>query len=122
MDFIIAFSAVQICAVLGFSIGFCWGEAFSNFDQQIKYLSQWFKRLSPFQKWFAASVLDAMHHFQYGLALMLAAMLTPCPSWLQTLLMWVGWGLVVGDWKDYQNVLRRLGLAKGTLLPRWGGE
>lgn len=115
MDFTIVLTASQISAILGFSIGFCWGEAFSSIDQQIKYKTEWFKKLSPLRQWFVASVLDAFHHFQYGLALMLLAMLSPCPSWFPawfgTVVLWTGWGLVVSDWKDYRNVLKRLGLS-----------
>jgi len=115
MDFTVSLTAAQICAMLGFSVGFLWGEAFSSFDQQIKYNSEWFRRLTPFQQWFVSSLLDAFHHFQYGLALMLLALTVPCPSWLpawfNTLVLWVGWGLVVSDWKDYRNVFKRLGLS-----------
>lgn len=102
----------EICMILGFSIGFLWGEAFSSFDQKIKYSSGWFRRLSPFIQWLVASLLDATHHFQYGLALILFAMeFSTLPLMVQQLLLWVGWGLVVSDWKDYRNVLKRLGLS-----------
>lgn len=102
----------QIAALLGFSVGFLWGEAFSKFDSQIKYQSKWFKQLNPFQRWLIASVLDAMHHFQYGLALILAVALfgEALPMILQVLFVWVGWGLVLSDFKDYEYVLKRFGI------------
>lgn len=118
----IALTAVQIAALLGFSIGFLWGEAFSNFDGQVKYSSEWFQRLSPFQQWLVASALDAMHHFQYGLALILAVMVygEALPVVLQTLLVYVGLGLIVSDWKDYEYVLKRFGLLSKSMEAKPG--
>ncbi|MEM3626436.1 MAG: hypothetical protein QXZ25_00210 [Candidatus Bathyarchaeia archaeon] len=116
MDLTVSLSAAEICAILGFSVGFLWGESFSSFDGKIKYYSSWFKQLSPFKKWLVASAFDAMHHFQYGLMLMLFVMefAAALPLMVRQLLLWVGWGLVASDWKDYANVLRRLGLSKGA--------
>jgi len=104
----------EIALVLGFSLGYLWGESFSQFDQAIKHRSAWFKELSPFKQWLAASTLDVFHHFQYGLALILLVSaygfcLDPL---LHTILVWAGWGLVASDWKDYQNVIKRLNAAK----------
>jgi hypothetical protein len=114
VDLTVNLTSAEICVILGFSVGFLWGEAFSSFDQKIKYYSPWFKQLSPFRQWLVASAFDAMHHFQYGLALILFAMefSAALPLTAQQLLLWVGWGLVASDWKDYANVLRRLGLSK----------
>lgn len=105
----------QVAVILGFSLGYLWGEAFSRMDQAVKYESEWFKRLSRFRQWLVSSLLDAMHHFQYGLALILAVQVfgEALPAVFQLLLAYTGWGLVVSDWRDFRNVLRRLGLLNG---------
>ncbi|MEM3162575.1 MAG: hypothetical protein QW056_06285 [Candidatus Bathyarchaeia archaeon] len=105
-------TAEQVAAVLGFSLGYLWGEAFSRTDQAIKYESEWFKRLSRFKQRLVSSFMDALHHFQYGLALILAVQVfgEALPVVFQLLLAYAGWGLVVSDWRDFRNVLRRLGL------------
>jgi len=105
------FTATEVATILGFSVGLLWGESFSGFDGQIKYETQWFQNLDPFTQWLVASILDATHHFQYGLAVILWVITRLTPgSTPYTLLLWLGWGLVVSDWKDYRNVLRRLGI------------
>lgn len=102
----------QVAVILGFSIGYLWGEAFSKADQAVKYKSKWFKRLSRFKQRLVSSFMDALHHFQYGLALILAVQVfgEALPIVFQLLLAYAGWGLVVSDWRDFRNVLRRLGL------------
>jgi hypothetical protein len=117
---VIALTATQIAIILGFSIGFLWGEAFSGFDGQVKYENGGPKNLSSWEKFLLEALLDANHHFQYGLALMLIVM-RPSSLWifdwtwlsshptLSLILLWMGWGLVVSDWKDYKHVLSRLG-------------
>ena len=108
MEFIL--TVVEVAIALGFSVGYLWGESFSGFDGQIKHESEWFKKLDPFSQWIVESVLDAAHHFQYGLALILWVMINLPPDSIKyILLLYLGWGLVVSDWKDYQNVLRRAG-------------
>jgi len=104
----------QAAVLLGFSIGYLWGEAFSRTDQAIKYKSEWFRRQSAIIRWLVSSLLDAMHHFQYGLALILAVLVLgdTLPIVAQLLLAYAGWGLVVSDWRDFENVFRRLGLIK----------
>ncbi len=101
-----------IAAVLGFSFGFLYGEAFSKFDQAVKYENTWYETLNPVLKWFIASLLDANHHFQYGLVLMLLTYLYSLPPLWPLILWWAGAGLVVSDLKDYQYVLERMGLVK----------
>ncbi len=99
----------EVAMSFGFSIGFLWGEAFSNVDGKIKHESDWFKSLSPVWQWFVESLLDATHHFQYGLGVILYTMLMfPEGSVWYMVLYTLGWGLVVSDWKDYKNVLKRL--------------
>lgn len=100
-----------IASILGFSIGFLYGESFSRFDQIVRYGTEWFLERSPFVQWLIASMLDVNHHFQYGLALMLLAKVATFPILLGTMLWWAGSGLVVSDWKDYEYVLKRMGLA-----------
>lgn len=108
MEFIL--TVAEVAMVFGFSIGYLWGEAFSGFDGQIKHESEWFKKQNPIIQWFVESLLDATHHFQYGLALILWVMVKLPPDSIQYLvLIRLGWGLVASDWKDYQNVLRRAG-------------
>jgi len=104
----------QAAVLLGFSIGYLWGEAFSRTDQAIKYKSEWFKRQSAIIRWLVSSLLDAMHHFQYGLALILAVLVLgdTLPLVVQLLLAYAGWGLVASDWRDFENVFKRLGLIK----------
>jgi hypothetical protein len=81
----------------------------------IKYQSKFYLGLSPIRQWLLDSLLDATHHFQYGLVLVLLVMKTP---WFQShptvslVLTWVGWGLIVSDWKDYKNILKRLNTAQ----------
>lgn len=119
MEFEITLTAYQIAVMLGFSIGLLWGEAFSGFDGQIKYGNDDYESWPSWKKFLVGALLDANHHFQYGLAIMLIAMRRPIIwvfnfTWLNAhptitlMLLWLGWGLVVSDWKDYQNVLKRL--------------
>ena len=115
----IALTAYQVAVTLGFSVGFLWGEAFSGFDAQVKYGDNGYEEWPSWKRFLVGALLDANHHFQYGLAIMLIAMRRPVIwvfdfSWLNAhptitlILLWLGWGLVVSDWKDYQNVLRRM--------------
>ncbi|MCX8177942.1 MAG: hypothetical protein N3F10_06595 [Candidatus Bathyarchaeota archaeon] len=110
-------TAEQVAAVLGFSLGYLWGEAFSRADQAVKYESEWFKHLSQFRQWLISGLLDALHHFQYGLALILAVLVMgeTLPAVFQLLLAYAGWGLVASDWRDFRNVLKRLGLLEAEL-------
>jgi hypothetical protein len=113
MKMLSAFDDPQtIVAILGFSFGFLYGEAFSKFDETMKYGSTWYETLNPILKWFLASLLDANHHFQYGLVLMLVTYLYSLPLLWPIILWWAGAGLVVSDLKDYQYVLERIGLVK----------
>jgi len=106
----IVLSLMDAITLLGFSVGLMWGESFSEFDGKIKYESEWYKRLDGFWQWVVSSLLDATHHYQYGLGLIV---LTLTQEWFQVrpmwalLCRWLAWGLIVSDWKDYQNVLKR---------------
>jgi len=118
-------SVEEVIKVLGFSIGFLWGEAFRKTDYQVKHVAGWLQKQSKFTQWLVASLLDTQHHFQYGLALIILvekieAVIAVMP-WLgflgviarQTpslLLTWLAYGLIVSDWKDYEYVLKRMGL------------
>ncbi len=97
----------------GFSLGFLYGEAFSRFEQTIKYSTSWFKKQSAFLQWLVSSLLDANHHFQVGLAVVLVVLTSPLfannPTW-RLILLWLGWGLVASDMRDFRNILRRIGL------------
>lgn len=103
---------LEVAAVLGFSIGYLWGETFSDADWAIKNTES-FKKLSSFRKWLVSHILDVTHHFQYGLVLYLVAIkstgLAQYPL-IQLIIIWLAWGLIVSDWKDYQYVLKRMGL------------
>jgi len=127
IDALFSFDVQTLAKILGFSIGFLWGEAFSRWDYAIKYKSAWYKTLNPFWRWFVASLLDTQHHFQYGLALIIFVLklktiiaLFPWWSWASVLtyttptliLIWMGAGLVASDLKDYEYVLKRMGLRK----------
>jgi hypothetical protein len=113
-DLQFALTATEVAVVLGFSVGFLWGEAFSKFDNAVKYKSKFYPALSPLCQWLLGSLMDATHHFQYGLALVLLVMKVPWflshPT-ISLVLTWVGWGLIVSDWKDYKNILKRLNAA-----------
>ena len=113
-----------LAKILGFSVGFLWGEAFSNLDYQMKQTS-WYLNQNTFWKWFWAGIMDTMHHFQYGLALIIFTLkldviisMSPSLAWLNILtyttpnliLMYVGIGLVSSDIRDYEYVLKRMGL------------
>ena len=108
----------QALFVLALSIGFLWGEAGSKFDYEIKYgtTKEWFNSLPIVQKTLVDFILNITHHFQYGLALIYLSQkfLTGDPL---TFIMWSGWGLVISDWKDYQQILVRLGLKTPTPPP-----
>ncbi len=101
-----------LAKVLGFSIGFLYGESFSELDFKVKYLSQWYKNRSNFTQWFIASLLDSQHHFQWGLALMLLAQTVGFSPLMLMLVYFAGLGLVVSDLKDYEYVVARLGLSR----------
>jgi len=119
LELTIALTVYQIAVTLGFSIGFLWGEAFSGFDGEVTHGDNGFDTWPRWKKFIVGALLDANHHFQYGLVIMLIAMLRPDIwifkfSWLNVhptinlILLWLGWGMVVSDWKDYKNVLKRM--------------
>ncbi len=110
----ILITATEALVDLAFSIGLLWGEAFSAFDGAIKYESDWYKQFDSVGQVVINGILDATHHFQYGLALIAVADLYFMSRPLWALFMkWVGWGLIISDWKDYENVLKRFGVGAG---------
>lgn len=106
----------QVTIVLGFSLGFLLGESFSDFDKQIKHGGQkgepsdWYKKLTPFQQWLVSSLLDLLHHYQYGLAIILISETWMTPGTWQLIIKYIGIGLVISDGKDFKNILKRMGL------------
>jgi len=85
--------------VLGFSLGLLFGNAFKDVDHQVQQ-TPWFKSLTPFQQWILQRILDAMHHFQYGLVLIVLAECFLQGSLLYILVYAMGVGLVVDDLPD----------------------
>ncbi len=117
-DLQFALTATEVAVILGFSIGALWGEAFSKFDNVIKYNSKFYQGLSPIRQWLVSSLMDATHHFQYGFVLVLLVMKVPWfldhPT-VSLVLTWMGWGLIASDWKDYKNILKRLTAAQAQI-------
>lgn len=108
----IALTLVEAVVLLGFSIGLLWGESFSGFDGKIKYETEWFKGLDDFGQWLVGSILDSTHHFQYGLSLYVFSYIydpiaPPMHPLRSLFVQCLAWGLIVSDWKDYKNVLKR---------------
>jgi len=109
MSYIPLLDSELLSVVLGFSTGVAFGNAGKNLDQTIKN-TQWFKNRSGFVKWLISFLLDVTHHFQYGLALMLYALVYidpiqhPIRFWL---LYSFGFGLVVTDIKDIPPRFRK---------------
>jgi len=103
----------RLAIILGFSFGFFWGESFSKFDYQIKYKSKILEK-HAFSRWLLLTALDALHHFQYGLALMFVAQLPLLPPLHVLLIYWAGAGLVISDWKDYEYVIKRFSKIGGS--------
>jgi len=101
----------QALFIVSFSVGVLWGEAGSTFDWEVKYgkTKKWFNSLSLIQKTVVDFILNLTHHYQYGLVLVYLSQkyLSGDPL---TFFMWAGWGLIISDWKDYQQILIRLGL------------
>mgnify|MGYP000686893289 CR=1 FL=1 len=109
---LVRLDALTLAQILGFSIGFLYGESFRRWDYMIKYKTRWYRRLSPWWRWFISSLLDTQHHFQYGLALMLLTEILEWNPLVEIVLYWLGLGLVLSDWKDYRRVLKRMGLVR----------
>jgi len=109
------------CASFGLGNVVTREEAFSGFDAAVKHGDNGYEEWPRWKKFLVDGFLDANHHFQYGLVVMLIAMLRPVIwvfdfSWLNVhptitlILLWLGFGLVSSDWKDYQNVLKRMNI------------
>jgi len=100
--------AALLAEILGFSVGYLWGEAFSKTDWAVQQTAK-FKALGPGWKWLVENILNMTHHFQYGLGAMLLALKFLLPGTLSFTLLYVGGaGMVLSDIKDLQNILRRL--------------
>lgn len=110
----ITLTLTEAITYLAFSIGFLWGEAFSAFDGIVKYESDWYKKFDKVGQVVITGILDAMHHFQYGLALIIVAdIYFSVHPLIWLFVRWLGWGLIISDWKDYRNVLLRFGVTPG---------
>lgn len=118
-------STPLLAEILGFSAGFLFGHGFKNFDGNLKYgaWSSWYKQQDKAVQTFVGSVLDVLHHFEYGILVMLLINISvfapeALPVFLSGLvelnIVWkillyaFGVGLVADDLHDYQQVLRRL--------------
>jgi len=108
--------------ILAFSVTFLYGESFYNLDGEMQE-TDWFKKLNRIQQYLLKCFMDVNHHFQYGLVLIILGWLVPTnglvvlnftmsQSIAQTLLWWGGAGFVSSDFKDFENILKRLGLRK----------
>lgn len=97
------------------SLGFLLGESFSELDHKVKHLSPRYQAMSEFSKYIISCLLDFTHHFQYGLALMIIGHYLQGD--VQTFVYNFGWGLVISDWKDYKNVLKRFGVKVDEEIP-----
>lgn len=97
--------------ILGFSVGFLWGEGASNFDWQVKYGAgkDWYDKRSIVSKAIIDFALNVTHHYQYGLAIIILAQLYLTGN-RQLLALYFGTGMIVSDWKDYKYILKRLGI------------
>ena len=112
-------TAQQVAAILGMSIGYLWGQAFMGLDGFLKYNedftgpSEFWKNLKPWEKFLYGAFLDTQHHFQYGLILLLFAKIN---AWLavreiaRILVLYIGSGMIVSDWKNFEHVLERMNL------------
>lgn len=107
----ITLTLTEALVYLAFSIGFLWGEAFSGFDGEITHGDNGFDAWPRWQRFLVTGFLNANHHFQLGLMAIIYAniYLIHRPLWM-LFLKWIGWGLIVSDWKDYKNVLKRFGV------------
>jgi len=101
---------VSCVILLAFSIGFLFGEAGANFDQDVKYGvgKEWYESLNIVSRYVLNVFLNVTHHFQYGLVSIIVGYLYFTD--LRQIFFWyVGWGLIVADVKDFKNILKRLG-------------
>ncbi len=99
--------------ILAFSMGFLLGEGGSKFDQTIKYGSckAIYDSLGPVWRSLVDYTLNVTHHYEFGL-------LSIYLGWMylsghqQVFAWYFGWGMIVSDFKDFENILIRLGLKK----------
>jgi hypothetical protein len=97
--------------VLGFGLGFLLGEKGYTFDGEVKYGSgkAWFESLHPVLRYVVSLGMDVLHHWEYGiLSIYLGHRFFTGD--LQVFSWYFGWGMVVSDFKDYNNILVRLGI------------
>jgi hypothetical protein len=108
---------LQTCIIiLGFGFGYLLGNAFYNFDGEVKYESgkTWYDSLNPAIRYVVSALLDVGHHWEYGLLSIIIGYKYLTGDW-QVFAWYFGWGLIVADLKDFENILIRLGLkAKPT--------
>jgi hypothetical protein len=96
--------------VLGFSMGFLLGEGGSKFDEEIKYGAgkTWYNALPLYGQAIVNYILNVTHHFQYGLVAIIIGHIY-LTGMQQQFAWYFGWGMIISDWKDYKNILKRLG-------------
>jgi len=128
-------STPMLAEILGFALGFLFGQAFKCFDENVKYGAwrNWFKEQVSVTQTFVSCFLDILHHFEYGIIIMLLVNISvfvpeALPSFLSFLvglnMVWkvllyaFGVGLVASDLQDYQQVLRRLAKVQAALTPK----
>jgi hypothetical protein len=87
------------------------GNAGYNFDGEVKYESgkAWYDSLHPVEKYIVGFLLDISHHWEYGLLAIIIGYKYLIGDW-QTFAWYFGWGLIVDDMKDFNNILIRIGL------------
>ena len=102
---------VSCLTILGFSLGFLFGEGGSNFDWEVKYSAgkEWYDKQGLVAQYLINYGLNLTHHFQYGLALIAASYIYTTGN-TQLFVQYFGAGLLVSDWKDYKYILKRLGI------------
>ena len=103
---------LQTCIIiLGFGLGYLIGNAGYNFDGEVKYGfgKEWFDKQNLLVKWFVSFLLDILHHWEYGLLSIIIGYLYLSDNW-QMFAWYFGWGFIISDLKDFNNILIRLGL------------
>lgn len=97
--------------VLGFSLGYLFGEGGSNFDWEVKYGAgkEWYDKQNPVTKLLIDKGLNVTHHFQYGLVAVIIGHVWLTGE-LKVAAQYFGAGMIVSDWKDFKYILKRLGI------------
>jgi len=110
---------LQTCIiVLGFGLGYLIGNAGYSFDGEVKYGfgKKWFNKQNAFVRYLVGFILDVFHHWQYGLVSIIIGYKYLSGD-AQLLAWYFGWGFIVSDMKDFENILIRLGLKEKPSIP-----